>query len=78
MVAARSFDNESTISGSDNSAEKGWVVTSYGPLGSAERVKLGTAPDTTRGAAVSHSDIVNGTIPSKSGTVPPGVSVWNL
>ncbi|MDX7989313.1 hypothetical protein FE392_18745 [Xenorhabdus sp. 12] len=59
-----------------SSSEKGWIVTNYGPLGSAERVALGSVPNTPRGGIVTAESIVNGTIPSKSGTVPAGVSIW--
>lgn len=43
-------DGENVVVGM-NSGEKGWVVTSYGPLGSAERVKVGAIPDTPRGGS---------------------------
>ncbi|MCW7539338.1 DUF6531 domain-containing protein [Aquabacterium sp. A7-Y] len=69
-------DGENVVFVGTKGAEKGWVVTDYGPRGSAQRAAVGADPGTPRGGVVGRDDILNGTIPSASGTLPPARSVW--
>lgn len=71
------YKGENIVIVGTKGAEKGWVITDYGPKGSINRAEVGAAQNTPRGGIVTREDIVNGTIPSKSGTVPAGVSVWS-
>jgi hypothetical protein len=69
-------DGENVVIVGTKGSEKGWVVTDYGPKGSAGRAAVGAPATTPRGGIVSREDILNGTIPSTSGTIPAAVSIW--
>ncbi len=53
-------DGENVVIVGTKGSEKGWIVTDYGPKGSAGRVSVGDAATTPRGAIKTRESILKG------------------
>lgn len=64
------------LSSLEHRVQKRVGLSGYGSLGSVERVAIGASATTSGSNPVSRDSIINGTIPSNSGTVPSATSIW--